>query len=94
MAIGDSRRHDAQDLTTEHLARVAKAKEKLAVQMRAIVKACDQAKKVAESRDTYLATSDMWERVLGDARKELDDLEMVVRRAEERRARGTRRWEW
>ena len=94
MSIGDKRRYDATDLTTEHLARVAKAKDKIGIQMNKVIDACDQLKRVAENRDTYLATPDQWQRVLADARKEIDDIEITLRRAQEREARGKRRWEW
>lgn len=94
MAIGDKRRFDERDLTTEHLERVARAKKKTAVQMTKLIDACDQLKRVAENRNSYCATPDMWERVLTDARREIDDLEMTIRRASERRARGRRTWEW
>lgn len=94
MSIGDTRRYDGVDLTTEHLERVARAKEKTRVQMTKIIDACDQLKRVAESRNTYMATPDQWQRILNDARKEIDDVEITVRRAEERQTRGKRRWEW
>jgi hypothetical protein len=93
MAIGDDRAHDDKDLTVEHMQRVAKAKEKMATQMRKLQDARKQLLAIATNRNTYFSTPDMWERVLGDARQMLDDVEREVDRQQNRTARGAD-WEW
>lgn len=91
MAIGDNRKSDMNDLTTEHLERVGKGKRKLAVQMNAMFAAVYQLKRAAESR-VYFFTEDQWNSALSEMRREIDGLELHLNRLDERR-RGPRTWD-
>ncbi len=91
MAIGDTRRADLTDLTTEHLERVGKGKRKLAVQMNAMFSAVYQLKRAAESR-VYFFTTEQWTAALSEMRREIDGLELHLTRLDERR-RGPRTWD-
>lgn len=96
MAIEDHHKADASDLTTEYLARAEKGRMKTSTQIEKVFDACDQLKGIAESR-TYLVTPDQWQRMFDTMRKEIDDVELLVSRQQEkasRRARGGRRFEW
>lgn len=91
MSIRDSSRSDTSDLTTEHLERAAKGRHKLAVQMDAIFKATFQLKNAAES-NAYFISPEQWAEALSEIRREVDGLELHLKRQDERR-RGPRTWE-
>jgi hypothetical protein len=87
MAIQDDRAHDKKDLTVEHLARVEKGRNKTAIQVLNIVKACRQLQLAAES-PTYYVSPDAWSEIFRTIRNEVDDAEHHLKRVEARRGRG------
>jgi len=92
MSIGDEHTHDTTDLTVEHISRVNKARAKMDKQGDKILSAVDQLKRVAENRNTYAPTPDMWKDWFARLDRELNDLQATIERADRRQARGPRRW--
>jgi hypothetical protein len=91
MSIADNRRSDDKDVTVEHIERVAKGKKALRVQMDKIFEATYRLKAIAESA-TYFVGPTQWDEILAEARRELDGLDLHLRRIAEKQ-RGPRRWE-
>lgn len=91
MAIQDSRTADSSDVTMEHIERAAKGRKKMARQMDSIFTAIYQLKNAAESR-AYFYSGDQWTEALSEIRREVDGLELHLKRLDERR-RGPRTWD-